>query len=75
MQTTQRGYRINPNWQAIEPGDPIVSDYRKNDKQQLIPFICEPLKHDASRTKCGMGNGGLALDICWPYGELEGDYQ
>ena len=73
MQTTSRGYRINPNWQTIEPGEAIVSDYRKTEDGKLIPFICEPLKHEPDRTKCGLG-GSLALDICWPYGALEGDY-
>lgn len=69
MQTTDRGFRINPNWRNIEPGDPIVSDYRKNMKGELIPFVYEPT-HERDRTLCGMGKGSLALDICWPYGEL-----
>lgn len=73
--STEIKYKINHNWQKIELGDPIVSDFIKNDKGELIPFLYKPLRPDVEpdRTICPLG-GTLAMDLCWPYGELEGTY-
>lgn len=65
-QTTERGFRINPNWQQLQTGDPVVSDYIIN-QGRFVPFLIKP-GYDPDYTK--VSGEVLARDLCFPYGEL-----
>lgn len=62
-------YRVNPGWESIEAGDPVVSDYIVDANNRFIPFVFAP-GHDPGMTRCPLG-GYLQAYLCWPYSSID----
>jgi hypothetical protein len=64
--------RINPDWQALEAGEAVVSDWMLDGQERFIPFIYSPVGFtgEPERTRIPWGGGLLRADLCWPYGAL-----
>lgn len=72
MRYTEGTFRRNPNWQDIEPGDPVVSDYvlrQQPNGLAFVPFLFAPKADEPDRTICPLG-GSLVAELCFPYGAL-----
>ena len=62
-------HKLNPNWAAMQNGDPVVTPLFRTKYGKLMPFLLE-LIENGDRCRGPFG-GSYIIDVVWPYGAPE----